>query len=1097
MDALDALGQVQNDDNSVLTTVILRKFEPELRQRFEEERKDASVFPTVSEIVDFLEDLARQLEDSMLGLGKETRKSSKPPNNSPQRPPKAALHASKSPNFKCSLCKSNNHSIYKCYKFSDLSAEKRREFIKSAGNCFNCLGTSHSVAQCGSKVTCHTCKDRHHTLLHRPSSNDKQGDSTLTTNSSGPPKSAHTCASQHNTTQIVLLGTALVLCRDSSGELQTVRVMIDNGSQISAITEKCARRLGLKIQPFQQRLSGLSNSSVPNPIGRSDCTLISRTQPSSQIKASALVLKSIAGPQPPLNVAASVIAQVNSLQLADPDFHKTCEIDFLLGADLYGDVMLGEKLQNQSNPHCYSSIFGWVLIGNAPASDSRYCHLNFFSFLTTLRPLDNALCKFWEIESISQKRAPDPAEIACENLFAQQHSRTPQGRYVVPLPFSGDPKNLGSNRAQALKQYLSLERRLKKDPPLYEAYQNFFSEYLSLGHMKLADKPSKYIIPHHPVIKESSSTTKVRAVFNGSARDENQRSLNDFLMKGPKLQRDIPDIIFNFRLQPIALCCDIKMMYRQVLVRDEDCQYQHIFWRPHPESEIQEYELLTVTYGLTPSAFLAQRSVRQLSTDEKPDFPLASKSLHDYTYVDDITTGSSDVPCAIQLKDELIGIADKGGFTLHKMASNSPEVMADIHPDRRATFVSIRDFEDGFLSVLGSGWIPEIDSFIYRISTYPSDTPVTKRSVLSYIACAFDPCGWLAPVIFWMKHFTLGMQLLWRRTLDWDQLVEPNLHKLWMQFTSEMHQLENFKVPRLLISPHSKDFRLVGFCDASLLGYGAVFYLVSSRSDGNFDSNLICAKSKVAPLSPTLTIPRLELSAALLLAQLLQSLEVHFDSLSLTEILLFTDSTTVLGWLQKSPHLLHTFVSNRVSRIIEICPSGIWHHISTDFNPADLLSRGATPSALLDSPLWLHGPPFLRQRFDSWPLMPATLPEELPEIKQSYAVTVPQNYNFWIELFSKFSSLSKLVGTIGYIRRFVMLTRKSRSNHPHHSSNILTPEERDSSRDFCVRITQRFHLSKEIHTIESQDECPPTFASLSPFIDSLGLLRVGGRFETC
>lgn len=214
--------------------------------------------------------------------------------------------------------------------------------------------------------------------------------------------------------------------------------MIDNGSQISAITEKCAKRLGLKIQPFQQRLSGLSNSSVPNPIGRSDCTLISRTQPSSQIKASALVLKSIAEPQPPLNVAASVVTRVKSLQLADPDFYKTSEIDFLLEADLYGDVMLGEKLQNHSNPHCYSSIFGWVLIGNTPASDSRYCHLNFFSLLTTLRPLDSALCKFWEIENISQKKSPDPAETACEVLFTQQHSRTPQGRCVVPLPFSAD-----------------------------------------------------------------------------------------------------------------------------------------------------------------------------------------------------------------------------------------------------------------------------------------------------------------------------------------------------------------------------------------------------------------------------------------------------------------------------------------------------------------------------------------------------------------------------------------------------------------------------------------------------------------------------------
>ncbi|XP_014259164.1 uncharacterized protein LOC106672332 [Cimex lectularius] len=157
-----------------------------------------------------------------------------------------------------------------------------------------------------------------------------------------------------------------------------------------------------------------------------------------------------------------------------------------------------------------------------------------------------------------------------------------------------------------------------------------------------------YVIPHHVVSKESSSTTKIRVVFNGSQVDSTGLSLNSRLLCGTKLQKDLPEILATFRLYPIALCADIQKMYRQIEVRPEDRNFQHIFWRPSVESELREYELKTVTYGLAPSAFLAIRVLHQLVQDEGQPYPHASRAILQETYVDDIISGADDLEAALK-----------------------------------------------------------------------------------------------------------------------------------------------------------------------------------------------------------------------------------------------------------------------------------------------------------------------------------------------------------------------------------------------------------------------------------------------------------------
>ena len=158
-----------------------------------------------------------------------------------------------------------------------------------------------------------------------------------------------------------------------------------------------------------------------------------------------------------------------------------------------------------------------------------------------------------------------------------------------------------------MKSFFNLEKRLHKQPETEVPYQAFLTEYEDLRHMNVITKPSSYILPHHCVFKQTSSSTKIRVVFNGSALDSKGSSLNERLLPGPKLQNDLSDILISFRVHEVAVCADIRMTYRQIMLVPQDRQFQHVFWRSKPNLLVKEYELNTVTYGLTLSAYLAQR----------------------------------------------------------------------------------------------------------------------------------------------------------------------------------------------------------------------------------------------------------------------------------------------------------------------------------------------------------------------------------------------------------------------------------------------------------------------------------------------------------
>ncbi|GFS58718.1 uncharacterized protein TNCV_4518521 [Trichonephila clavipes] len=201
------------------------------------------------------------------------------------------------------------------------------------------------------------------------------------------------------------------------------------------------------------------------------------------------------------------------------------------------------------------------------------------------------------------------------------------------------------------------------------------------------------------------------------------------------------------------------------------------------------------------------------------------------------------------------------------------------------------------------------------------------------------------------------MQSLWSLKIDWIDELPSERAKEWHRFLEDFNSVRSICIGRCIVHPQATRVELHGFADASEKCYGAVLYCRSQSPDVATTVKLVTSKSRVAPVK-SVTIPRLELCAAVLLAKLMKRVETALQ-MKTPPVYLWSDSTIVLAWIQKEPNLLKTFVANRVATIQHLINAEQWHHVSSEQNPADLVSRGLDPSSLLNNSLWWNGPKFL------------------------------------------------------------------------------------------------------------------------------------------
>ncbi|XP_063831745.1 uncharacterized protein LOC135080954 [Ostrinia nubilalis] len=844
----------------------------------------------------------------------------------------------------------------------------------------------HSVFTCRQTSRCHVCKKKHHSLLHpsvpKSAENSVNGSSvdksvvvaTATSSINDDNNVVESCANNHNQ---VLLATALVDVESGSGICKTFRALLDQGSQASFVTESAVQALGLQKVPGKTSISGVGdqNDSI---VSKSivSFSLKSIHDPNYQIVVKAHVLKKLTSVIPSKRVRVETIPNIIHLQLADPNFHIPNKVDLLLGADVYSQILVEGLLKGPAGtPVAQNTKLGWILSGMAPSEavdSSPIClHNTVICMNTCVSNDDDMLKKFWELESESklEPKLLSEEEQACENLYAATTTRDADGRYVVKLPFrSPDPEcKYGNSLGIAAQRLKYLRRRLEKNVELKNQYAKVMEEYLTLGHMELVPedqriKSDSVYLPHHAVVREDKTTTKVRVVFNASSPGSNGISLNNDLMVGPRLQLDLRHIVMRWRRHPIAVIADIVKMYRQIKVTDEDIDYQRILWADDSGTDTHHYRMLRVTFGTASAPYLAVKTLIQLAKDENQTYPLASEKVLKDFYMDDLMTGCQTIDESLELYRQMNGLMKKGCFELQKWDSNSSDFRQRIDESAKGTgeAIEIGTEKEGteLKKVLGLKWNKLTDEFEYTVQLSELNLPVTKRKILSDISRLFDPLGWIAPSTIQAKIF---IQKLWMAGLEWDQELPEHLLREWIAYRNKLSMLTSFTIPRWT---HTKSddvlLELHGFCDASQHAYAAVVYLRVVSYNGEVHVCLITSKTKVAPIK-VISIPRLELCGAVLLTKLLSEVSEVLE-ISKDRVHAWTDSQVVLTWLSSHPSRWKTFIANRVSNIMSLMDRNQWSHVRSSENPADCASRGDQPSKEAEIQLWKNGPSWLSQK---------------------------------------------------------------------------------------------------------------------------------------
>ncbi|GFV79170.1 integrase catalytic domain-containing protein [Trichonephila clavipes] len=261
-------------------------------------------------------------------------------------------------------------------------------------------------------------------------------------------------------------------------------------------------------------------------------------------------------------------------------------------------------------------------------------------------------------------------------------------------------------------------------------------------------------------------------------------------------------------------------MFRQILVNEDDVEFQRIFWREIPEEPLKEYRLLTVTYGTACAPYLSIITIQKLAEEEIKKFPEASKVALEDFYVDDLITGTNSKEYAKKLVSQVIELMKKGGFPIRKWTSNESSVLESLPTELRSSSGSLHIEEDHLMKILGIIWNSKEDTFRINISP-PNEVRPTKRQLLSTIAKIYDPLGFLSPTTIQLK---ILMQDIWKENISWDDPVTDCIFESWTQFKNQMKHLAEIQIPRYLAEDATAKRVLIGFCDASHRAYAAVFY---------------------------------------------------------------------------------------------------------------------------------------------------------------------------------------------------------------------------------------------------------------------------------
>ncbi|GBM94977.1 hypothetical protein AVEN_9023-1 [Araneus ventricosus] len=380
----------------------------------------------------------------------------------------------------------------------------------------------------------------------------------------------------------VYLQTLEVVIR-GQGREKRIRLVFDSGSMSSHISDRIIRQLGLRPHRVETIINTLFGGSETKPREKGLYAIeIRALDESFSVCLEALSEEKICGFVPKTNDRI-ILRELKNRKIEITDsVSGEYEIDLLIGADLLGSLLTGEIVELDCGLTAVHTKLGWTIMGKQKGTSSMG------NVMTTLSMHCRSvnLTEMWDLECLG---IIDPSQSLCRkkahsehlNDFREKLTILPCGRYEVGLPWKSHFRNLPDNKELSWERHEKMVKRMKARGFLCE-YQEVFDDWERLKIIErvpqneLKNEKCHYL-PHRPVIKMQSETTRIRPVFDASASEKGKPSLNNCLFKGINLIELIPDVIDRFRTYIIGLSGDIEKAFLMLSVANQDREFLRFF----------------------------------------------------------------------------------------------------------------------------------------------------------------------------------------------------------------------------------------------------------------------------------------------------------------------------------------------------------------------------------------------------------------------------------------------------------------------------------------------------------------------------------------
>ena len=1038
--------------------------------------------------------------------------------------PTNLLKVNDKPDFSrlCKLCSSVGHSMLNCKKYN--SHDSRMSRCSELKVCSLCSSTKHLKDNCPQKLDfeCTICHSKSHISAFCP----KYRPSKITTNY---------CVNATNENSGTYILPTITIQISKGKTVTDVRCLLDTGSQRSYISSSVAERLSVGNCAYDKKI-------LVNTFAGGRLRELSEMGMSLRFAAdsNACTIPVLIDKQFSLNFEVDSLPDAISnikrnFKLADSSFDSAVvegrvELEGILGIDAL------QLIGNFSITQCcggsaflfYNCVLPFGNVDNFLSASQLDRKYSIQKLDNSRDDIDDSVSEEVHVQIVNAVLQPernyfDPindvvsdssVEGNLDYLFNMESIgitdddvsdfdrnqiekfrdgiELVDGKYFVALPWYPDKVSRVRSNFNVTKSVLTKVITDLRKRDLFNEYNDVFQQQLEEGIIEEIDlnKINVYNhiwIPHRPVIKhEQHVTTKIRPVLNCSLKIGNFPSLNEASYPGVDLLSDLLTLLFKIRTNAILAVSDVRKAFLQIrLSEDVDKNRFSILWQTQ-DGNLIAYRYRTLVFGLAASPFVLNYVLKFHIAKFQND--LTNLILNDNFYVDNLFMTSNSPSEMLDVYQTSCERLAEGGFELRSWFSNDESLQQQFAQDNKGTSHNAETEK-----VLGYSYNPSTDELSIAGPERVDVATVTKRTILSRVSKTFDPLGLATPVIVRGK---ILLRKLWQDKLDWDDPIPVTMSNEWDNINSDLSDLSNIKFPRRVLDTEARTpNKLVIFSDSSKKAYGFCVYGVNV-DEGSSTSNLLFSKVKVAPIK-TKSLPTLEL-LALFLALKCLGVILRVQSLSVSEVILCSDSQVALSWvMSRNVKSKNVFASNRVKDIdnflsqieAEFDIKTKFKYVPTDLNPADLLTRGLSLkdySSKLN--FWLRGPEFLNLTNIDWPTSNGGCFSENTKTLTNVCINdtpVP------LLPLDKYSDLNKLLRVTSLVFKFIKKIRKL----PFDA--VLC---RDEARIYLIKCAQRIHFCSEIEFLTSSRDktnVPPLVLNLNLFLDENFVLRSKGRLDKC